>query len=206
MTKIKICGLRRMDDIHAVNRWRPDYAGFVFAAGRRRVTMQEAAVLSRMLDPAICPVGVFLNAGAEEIKAAVAAGIIRAVQLHGRESPEQVLALRKQLPAAVSVIKAVGMEAGRERELINWQKSAADFLLLDAPKAGSGTAFDHSLIEKSGSLQKPWFLAGGIGEDNVIPLIRRFSPYGIDVSSGVETEGFKDPGKIESMIRRVRNE
>lgn len=206
MTKIKICGLSRFADIDAVNRWRPDYVGFVFAASKRRVTMQEAAELSRRLDPAICPVGVFVNTGADEIIAAVAAGIIRAVQLHGQESPEQVMALRRQLPKTVPVMKAVGMEAGREQELAGWQQSSAEYLLLDAPKAGSGAVFDHNLIEKGQSLTKPWFLAGGINGDNVIPLIRRFAPYGIDVSSGVETGGCKDPQKIEFIIRRVRNE
>lgn len=204
MTKIKICGLRRMEDIKAVNRWKPDYAGFVFAASRRRVTMDEAQGLSRMLHPAICPVGVFVNAGIDEIMAVVKAGIVRAVQLHGRESPEQVLILQKQLPESVPVIKAVGIETGRE--LAGWQQSSAEYLLLDAPKAGSGAVFNHNLIKKDQIFTKPWFLAGGINEDNVIPLISRFMPYGIDVSSGVETGGCKDPEKIELIIRRVRNE
>jgi len=206
MTKIKICGLSRVADIHAVNRWRPDYAGFVFAPSKRRVTIREAEELSRMLHPAVCPVGVFVNAGSDDIIAAVAAGIIRAVQLHGQESLEQVQALRKQLPETVPIIKAVGMEPGREQELAGWQQSSAEYLLLDAPKAGSGAVFDHSLIEKCKILDKPWFLAGGLRGDNVIPLIRSFAPYGIDVSSGVETGGCKDPEKIELIIRRVRNE
>lgn len=204
MTKIKICGLRRIEDIQAVNRWQPDYAGFVFAASRRRVTMEEAQGLSRMLHPAICPVGVFVNAGADEIIAAVTAGIIRAVQLHGQETPKQVMTLRKQLPESVPVIKAVGMETGRE--LAGWQQSSAEYLLLDAPKAGSGAVFDHNLINNYQIFTKPWFLAGGINENNVIPLLRRFAPYGIDVSSGVETWGCKDPEKIKLIIRRVRNE
>lgn len=206
MIRIKICGLRRMADIYAVNRWRPDYAGFVFAASRRQVSIKEAKELSRMLHPDICPVGVFVNAGADEIIAAVADGIIRAVQLHGEESLDKVLALRKLLPRTIPIMKAVKMAADREQELARWQQSSAEFLLLDAPNAGSGVTFDHNLIEKGGSLAKPWFLAGGISADNAAPLIRRFTPFGIDVSSGVETDGCKDPEKIELIIRRVRNE
>lgn len=206
MTKIKICGLRRLQDIEAVNRLRPDYVGFVFAKSKRQVTMAEAALLSRELDSSITPVGVYVDAAAEDIAAAVTAGIIRVVQLHGHETLEQLSRLRELLPAGTPVIKAVGMTAGKEQELSRWQQSDVSYLLLDAAEAGSGTVFDHTLIGACEAITKPWFLAGGINQENAADLIRRFAPYGIDVSSGAETDGYKDPKKIEAIIRSVRNE
>ncbi len=206
MTKVKICGLKRLADVEAVNRFSADYAGFVFAASKRQVTIQEAAVLSRELDDNICPVGVYVDASVAEIVEAVSRNIIRAVQLHGHETPEYVCELKKQIPAGVLIIKAIGMTAGKEQEIDLWQQSEADYLLLDAASAGGGKPFDHTLIEQNGAISKPWFLAGGINQENTALLIRRFLPYGIDVSSGAETEGLKDPEKIEAIIRSVRNE
>ncbi|MGL5433884.1 MAG: phosphoribosylanthranilate isomerase [Lachnospiraceae bacterium] len=206
MTKVKICGLRRLEDIEAVNRWKPDYVGFVFAPSKRRVSMQEAAVLSCKLQAGICPVGVFVDADVAEIAEAVSRKIIGMIQLHGHETVEQIRHLRSQIPATVPIIKAIGMVPGKEQEIRYWQQEENEYLLLDAARAGSGAVFDHTLIENNRPILKPWFLAGGISEDNVVSLIRRFSPYGVDVSSGVETDGYKDPGKIEAIIRRVRNE
>lgn len=204
MTKIKICGIRRLQDVELLNVLKPDYAGFVFAPGKRQVTLAEAAELRRYLNPAICPVGVFADAPAEVIIRAVLSQTICSVQLHGKETAEQVAALKRQLPAAVSIIKAICMEAENSPEL--WQDSKADYLLLDAGTGGLGVTFNHSLIPNGGKLRKPWFLAGGMAPDNVRTAIRSFHPFGIDVSSGVETDGYKDPEKTRSMIRRVRYE
>lgn len=204
MTKIKICGLRRLQDVEMVNDLAPDYIGFVFAPSKRQVTLAAATELRQHLHPGICPVGVFVDAPAEEIIRAVSAQIIGGVQLHGNETVEQVAALKGQLPAAVSIVKAIRIETERHLEL--WQDSAADYLLLDAGGGGTGITFDHSLIPNAGRLRKPWFLAGGMHPDNVQMAIRRFQPFGIDVSSGVETDGYKDPEKMRNMIRSVRYE
>lgn len=206
MTKIKICGLARQEDIEAVNRFLPDYVGFVFAPSRRQVTSEQAKTLSGMLRRDICPVGVFVNEDEEVVCRIVEQGSIRVVQLHGQESPEEVRRLKKRLKMVgnAAVIKAVRMEP--EHRLDEWQQSEADYLLLDAGAGGTGIMFDHRLLEDMGRIRKPWFLAGGMAPDNAKEVIRRFSPFGIDVSSGVETGGKKDGRKIERMIRSIRNE
>lgn len=210
-TKIKICGLTRPEDVEAVNRFLPDYVGFVFAKSRRQVAPAQAAELSRRLDPGICPVGVFVDAEEDFICSLAEARTIRAVQLHGSETPEQVCHLKGRLTAwpgggipYIPVIKAVRMEPGHS--LGQWQESEADYLLLDAGAGGTGKAFDHSLIGTAGTITKPWFLAGGMTPENCVAAITRFHPYGIDASSGVETDGLKDARKIEEMIRSVRDE
>lgn len=206
MTKIKICGLMRQEDIEAVNRFLPDYVGFVFAPSRRQVTPEQALALRRMLRREICPVGVFVNEREDTICRIVELGGIRMVQLHGQERPEQVRQLKKRLSMVgeAAVIKAIRMEPGHR--LDEWQQSEADYLLLDAGAGGTGTMFDHRLLKAAGQIRKPWFLAGGMGPDNAAEAIRRYSPFGIDVSSKVETDGKKDGRKIERMIRSTRNE
>lgn len=203
MTRIKICGLTRQEDIAAVNHFLPDYVGFVFAPSRRQVTAEQAADLSRMLRKEICPVGVFVNAPEDDVARLAEQGIIRMIQLHGQETPELIERLHDRIPS-VPVIRAVRMEPGHR--LDEWQQSAADYLLLDAGAGGTGTMFDHGLLEELGGLTKPWFLAGGMNPANAAKAVRRFHPFGIDVSSGVETDGKKDERKIESMIRSVRDE
>ncbi len=204
MTRIKICGIRRIQDVQAVNYLQPEYAGFVFAPSKRQVSIQTAEDLSRRLHPSICPVGVYVNAEKKEIMEAAGAGVIRAVQLHGTESRQQVRELKACLPEGTLIIKAVRMEDAHA--LQEWMDSEADYLLLDAKNAGGGETFDHELITAAGTIGKPWFLAGGMNADNALPAIRRFAPYGIDVSSGVETAGYKDIRKMETLIRRVRYE
>lgn len=202
-TKIKICGLTRPEEIEAVNQYLPEYIGFVFAPSRRQVTGMQAEHLRGMLRQEICAVGVFVNAPEEEICRLVERGIIQMVQLHGQETPEQVRRLRERLEW-IPIIKAVCMEPGHGLDV--WQQSEADYLLLDAGAGGTGTTFDHDLLNQAGQITKPWFLAGGMNPDNAPEAIARFGPYGIDVSSGVETGGRKDRRKIESMIRSVRHE
>ncbi|MCD8121124.1 MAG: phosphoribosylanthranilate isomerase [Clostridiales bacterium] len=204
MTKVKICGLKRREDIEAVNRYLPDYIGFLFAKSRRQVTEEQAAELSALLSPAITPVGVFVNEEPERICRIVQAGIIRAVQLHGSEMPAYVNALKRRLESygTIPVIKAVRMEPGVDLRL--WERSDADFLLLDQGAGGTGEAFDHELIGEAGELVKPWFLAGGMSPETAPEAIRRFHPYAVDVSSGVESDGVKDPEKMRRMVEAVR--
>lgn len=203
MTKIKICGLTRPEDIQAVNRFVPDYAGFVFAPSKRQVTEEQAKYLSSLLIPAICPAGVFVNAEENFICRLADQGIIRAVQLHGQEPPEYVHRLKQLLDSPdVPVIKAVSMTSGSS--LDQWFSSEADYLLLDAGSGGTGREFDHTLIPQSGALSKPWFLAGGMSPQSAPAAIVLYHPFGVDVSSGVETDGKKDAEKIRLMIEAVR--
>lgn len=199
VTKVKICGLRRPEDIEIVNRFQPDYVGFVFAPSRRQVTVEQARELRNMLHGDICPAGVFVDAPEEEICEIVRQNIISIVQLHGKETPEQAYRLRRLLaPYGTRIIKAVRVTG--ELDLEMWENSAADYLLLDSG-AGTGKTFDHSLI---GKIRKPWFLAGGMNPENAAEAVRRFHPYGIDVSSGVETNGWKDSEKVRQMIDHMR--
>jgi phosphoribosylanthranilate isomerase len=216
MTKIKICGMRRPEDIAIVNEYQPDYIGYIFVKNRvREVSEEQATVMTGLLDPSICPVGVFVDESMERIVRIVSCGTIRAVQLHGSEDAAYVAALRKRLDelapmsygaadgSEIPIIKAVRMESGHS--LDRWQGSEADYLLLDQGKGGTGTAFDHDLIDEAGVIRKPWFLAGGIGAENAKEVIRRFAPYALDVSSSVETDGWKDREKVAEMIYKVRN-
>ena len=197
MTKIKLCGLSRLADIEAVNAARPDYIGFVFAESRRKVTPAEAARLKARLSPAILTVGVFVNAPPETILSLTAAGIIDWIQLHGSESPETIRFLKEK--SGRPVLKAFSIQTPADLELA--AATPADFPLLDNGKGGTGETFDWSLFEKQ---EKPFFLAGGLSPENVKEAIERFHPYAVDVSSGVETDGYKDYEKMKAFMDAVR--
>lgn len=199
MTKIKICGLSRLCDIETVNSEKPEYIGFVFAPSRRRVTPEQAFQLRKTLNPEIIPVGVFVNETAENIISLAHNGVIDVIQLHGSEDEGYIASLKKLTDKPI--IKAVSVE--KEGDAQKWANSAADFLLLDNKSGGTGTSFDWKLI---GNISKPFFLAGGLDADNAVQAIKITKPFAVDVSSGVEAEGFKDLKKISEFIRRVRSE
>lgn len=196
MTKIKICGLTRPQDIAAVNAAKPDYIGFVFAPSRRRVTPKQAAELRAKLLPDILPVGVFVNQPAEEILSLLVAGIISIAQLHGQESDAEIRQIQQ---AGFPVIRAFCVQSAAD--IAQALKSPADYLLLDSG-SGMGRPFDWRLVPK---IERPWFLAGGLLPENVEEAAQTLLPWGMDVSSGVETDGKKDSVKIDTIIRRIRN-
>lgn len=204
MTKIKICGLKRPEDIEYVNQYLPDYAGFVFAGSKRKVTDEQAEELSRKLDGRIIAVGVFVNEPAEHIVNLVKKGIIRVVQLHGDEDREYILKLRENLEESVKIIKAVRVQ--NREQILEAEKLPCDYLLLDTWQkdayGGCGKQFDKSLIPED--MSKPYFLAGGLAADNIRENIQICHPYAVDVSSAVETDGEKDEKKIQEFIERVR--
>lgn len=204
MLKIKICGLSRRGDIECVNRLLPDYVGFVFAKSRRQVTPEQALKLKQLLAPQIQAVGVFVNETPRVIASLVEQGIIDCVQLHGDETADYCRQLRSLVN--VPIIKAVRVrDAG---SLQNLDAFACDYLLLDtyteAQYGGSGQRFDLELL-KQAALPKPYFIAGGLDAGNVQETARQAVPYGVDVSGGVETAGFKDAKKITAFINAVRN-
>ena len=226
MTKIKICGLSRPCDIEAVNRYRPDYCGFIFAEkSPRRVTAERAAELKRLLSPEIAAVGVFVDAPPEEAAELAEAGVIELIQLHGHETEAYLEQLREL--TQVPVIRAFSVK--RPEDLERAAASKADYILLDNGAGGSGRTFDWKLLdgcrpwgrpEASGGgetfdregapelrkqLGKRCFLAGGLSADNVEEAVRRFRPFAVDLNSGLETDGVKDPEKIRICIRRIRN-
>ena len=198
MVKVKICGLTRLCDVEAVNVEKSDYIGFVFADSRRKVTPQQAKELRERLDKGIIPVGVFVNEPIEHICSLIQSGVIEMVQLHGTENEEYIRGLKEL--TGKPVIKAVSVQ--RAGDVQKWAHTSADYLLLDSKGGGTGRAFDWSLIGKA---DKPYFLAGGLDEANVTNAINQTSPFAVDISSGVETDGQKDPAKINEFIRRVRH-
>jgi phosphoribosylanthranilate isomerase len=192
MTRIKICGIRRDEDVDFVNAAMPDYAGFVFAPSRRRVTPEEAFSLRARLAPGIVPVGVFAGADVNHAARLYLGGVIDIVQLHGGEGEEYIASLKRACGAPViqAVMAGRGEIAG-----------SADFVMFDSHAAGSGRAFDWRKIP---SCEKPWFLAGGIRLDNIGDALA-LRPFAIDLSSGAETDGQKDGEKIRALVARARN-
>lgn len=201
-TKIKICGLRTQEDIRIVNREKPDYAGFVFAPGKRQIDISQAKILKSFLEPEITAVGVFVNAPFEEVCAIADKNILDCIQLHGDEDETYIRHLRELTDKPV--IKAIRVR--NTKDIRKGDHLPCDYLLLDAYQkeqyGGSGHTFDWSMIPK---MTKPFFLAGGISERNLEEAIQTYQPFALDVSSSVETAGKKDADKVKRIIELVRN-
>lgn len=202
MTKIKICGLSRTQDIEIVNEFLPDYIGFVFAESRRQISDETALILKERLHSSIKAVGVFVNEDMNRIIRLCEQKVIDVVQLHGDENEEYIVELKKSITNPI--IKALRMKGSDTLNGVNSMK--CDYILLDSYKkelyGGSGESFDWAMIPV---LKKPFFLAGGIHIGNVTEAIQQVLPYCIDVSSSVETLGSKDAGKIKEIIAMVRS-
>lgn len=203
--RIKICGLMRPEDILYVNRVRADYAGFILAEGRKRTLDRERVKeLAAGLAPGILKTGVFVNQDPDWIAETVRITGIDAVQLHGSETEKEILYLRKLLDEGpgkqCKIVRAFRVEG--PEDILRAEESSADLVLLDHGAGGSGEAFDWSLAGKAG---RPFFLAGGLDAENVQEAIRLLKPWAVDVSSGVETGGKKDPEKIRKFTEAVRS-
>lgn len=199
MTKIKFCGLSHPQDIAAANRWKPEYIGFVFySKSIRYISPEKAKILKKQLSPQIQAVGVFVNETPETIAGLLEEGIIDAAQLHGQEDSQYIHALRKLTDKPL--IQAVQIHT--YKDLRKAADSAADFLLLDSG-TGTGLPFDWNLLR---NIRQDYFLAGGLNPQNVSYAIRQFHPYGVDVSSGIETNRKKDKEKMAAFAAAVRKE
>lgn len=199
MHKIKICGIRRLEDIEIINKYLPDYVGFVFADSKRKVTHELAQKLKDNLNSDIISVGVFVDANPDEILALFNDNIIEIAQLHGSENENYILNLKEKTNDKLKIIKAI--EMSNKCDLSDYDNSKADYLLLDSGK-GSGKTFDWNLIQKN--FKKDYFLAGGLNISNIYDAINQFKPYAIDLSSGVEVDGFKDEDKIRQIMEVIR--
>lgn len=199
MTKIKLCGLRRACDMEYVNELMPEYVGFVFARGSKRyVSPEEAAVLRILLREEIVPVGVFVDECLEVVADLVNHHVIDAVQLHGREDEDYIRELRRLTDC--TIIQAFRIVSGRDVEAVNL--SSADYVLLDSG-GGSGETFNWTLVKE---IKRPYFLAGGLTPANVGGAIAELHPYGVDASSSLETDGYKDREKLTAFVQAVRLE
>ena len=209
MTKVKLCGLSRESDIAAVNKLKPDLVGFVFAkksktkniAGdvyKTQVAPEQAAALKSLLAPGILAAGVFVNEPVEAVAELLDHGVIDVAQLHGSEDDDYIARLRAMTGKPIFRVFKVKSEA----DLPAIENCAADLVLLDSG-AGTGKTFDWSLVQ---SVQRPYFLAGGLDPDNVADAIAALHPYGVDVSSGIETDGVKDESKMAAFVAAARKE
>ena len=197
-TKIKICGLKCPEDIAYVNEAKPDYCGFIieFPKSSRNVTGDQVRILIAELDKNIIPVGIFVNAAPERVEELLLDGTIRIAQLHGQEDDDYIRRIQKNTGS--QVIKAFSVKAAQDIELA--LKSPADYILLDQGGGGTGQTFDWSLIPE---IKRPFFLAGGLGADNLEQAVDTIRPYAVDLSSSVETDGVKDRSKILEAVSLV---
>ena len=193
MTKVKICGLSTKEAVKTAVSAGADYIGFVFAPSKRQVTVEQAAELAKFIPSHIQKVGVFVSPSRAELLEAVDKVGLDLVQVHGQVADD----LFEDLPC--DSIQAVQVDG--EGHVPN---SQADYLLFDAPVAGSGQTFDWGRLDTT-ELAQPFFIAGGLNEDNVEEAIQHFTPFAVDVSSGVESNGQKDHEKIRRFIERVKH-
>ena len=193
MTKVKICGLSTIEAVETAVSAGADYIGFVFAPSKRQVTVEQAAELAKIIPTNVNKVGVFVSPSRADLLEAIEKVGLDLVQVHGQVADD----LFEDLPCAS--IQAVQVDGDG-----HVPNSQADYLLFDAPVAGSGQTFDWEQLDTT-ELSQPFFIAGGLNEDNVEESIQHFSPFAVDVSSGVETDGQKDHEKIIRFIERVKN-
>lgn len=199
MTKIKLCGLSRQCDIEWANELKPDYIGFVFwSKSKRNVSPEKANELKALLSPDIKAVGVFVNEPVQNVAKLLNNNIIDIAQLHGSEDEEYISKLRTLTNKPI--IKAFLLKSKDDAQKA--EKSTADHILLDSGM-GTGKGFDRSLLK---NISRPYFLAGGLYPENVADAIETLSPFAVDVSSGIETDNFKDKNKMAAFVKAVRKE
>ncbi len=205
MSKVKICGLTRNVDIEYVNKYLPDYIGFVFAASRRQVNADDALKLSNSLDKWIKKAGVFVNHSIDEVLNIASVCGLDIIQLSGDEDFEYVKKLKSKVRSKVEIWKAIRIKD--ETSLSNAELFDADGILLDAyagnSYGGSGKSFDWTIAAKASKKFKI-ILAGGLDCTKVKQAIEIVNPFAVDVSSGVETDGYKDETKIKEFIVKAR--
>lgn len=219
-TALKICGLQSVEVLKSMINLPVDYIGFVFAKSRRQVSPQQAAQLVQVLqqwEPGQAPssVGVLVNPDWNELEGLLQEVALDVLQLHGQESPQFCREVKVRFP--VSVFKAISIESDRtaiERfSALDSYAGCIDGLLIDTYDpvygGGSGRTFAWELIPPYQQWAKeqgiPLFVAGGLDSDNVTELIDKYAPYGVDVSSGVESApGVKDINKVTAFVERVK--
>ncbi len=197
--KIKFCGMKTISDIEAANALHPDYIGFVLTEGfKRTISAETAKELKAALAADIKAVGVFVDEDIETVAAFVNNGTIDIAQLHGKEDEEYIRKLRTLTDA--EIIKAYRIKT--EEDVKAAAASSADHILLDAG-TGEGRTFEWELIT---DIDRPYILAGGLNTDNIALAVEKLHPYGMDVSSGIETDGHKDISKMKRFMEEIRHE
>lgn len=199
MAKVKICGLTNIEDVRIINKYLPDYVGFVFAPSKRQITIKQAGILAKQIAPEIKKVGVFVNCPREYIEKAAKACDLDVLQFHGQESAQNCQGYTQEVWKCFRI---------RDTDsLATLQKYQVDGILIDSyfpgTLGGTGKTFDWSLVSH---LADSYFfiLAGGLNANNVQQAIYQVNPDVIDVSSSIETKNIKDEAKTRDFIRKVR--
>lgn len=204
MIKIKFCGLRRNEDLAYCNELLPDYGGMILSPGfRRSVEPRRAREILRQAAPKMPMIGVFVNASSEEILRTLELVPLQVLQLHGEETAEQIAALKAQ--TGLAVWKAVRVRS--DADIRAAEGLGADCLVLEGfvPGTVGGTGITANWELLTGAKPRhPFFLAGGLKPENVLRAIEIVHPDGVDISSGTETAGVKDFGKMREIVRAVR--
>ena len=196
--KIKLCGLSRPEDIEAANKCKPEYIGFVFwEKSKRKVDKEKARALKQKLDPGIKAVGVFVDESVDVIADLLNEAIIDIAQLHGSEDESYIAELKTKTDKPV--IQAFQIKD--RSDIIAAMGSSADMLLLDSGQ-GCGSSFDWELLKEA---DREFFLAGGLNLSNIEGALDAITPFAVDVSSGIETDGVKDSQKMQEFVNIVRN-
>jgi phosphoribosylanthranilate isomerase len=221
MVNIKICGLKRVDDVHYANKYLPEYVGFVFAESKRKVSCQQAEKLTGILDNRIQAVGVFVNETIENVINIAFKCHLNVVQIHGDETPSYISKLKAGL-ASITYDVTYESKENQSHTIEIWkafrvsdsesmnklEQYDVDGFVLDAytegSYGGSGRTFDWELAAEAGKHRRI-ILAGGLGAHNVVNAVQCVWPFAVDVSSGVEADGYKDEQKIRQFINTVRS-
>ncbi|MFL0196503.1 phosphoribosylanthranilate isomerase [Clostridium sp. WILCCON 0269] len=196
MVKVKICGLRREEDIEYVNKYKPDYIGFVFSKSKRRINLEQARTLIAHLDNSIKTVGVFVDETLEYVYNISKSLRLDVIQFHGLENEEYMKHFNE-------FILWKALKINSKEDILNLNYKYADGIVLDNKIAGSGESFNWNIATNI-ELKKHLILAGGINEKNVETAVSIVHPDIVDVSSGVESCGYKDLNKIKVFIEKVR--
>lgn len=198
--KIKICGIKNENEAKIINECMPDIAGFVFASGKRQIDINKAKILKKIINPEIETAGIFVEQNEDEILKIYNEKVIDIIQLHGDYDERTIKNLKEKTDA--KIIKVI-----RVKEDFYKIETFADFILFDAYSkdkyGGLNKTFDWNIKIIS---NVPYFVAGGINENNIVEMVKKLTPYGVDISSGVEVDGFKTKEKVFNIIKIIKEE
>lgn len=205
MPDVKICGITTPEALTAALENGARFVGFLFIPSSRHFIENEvAAYLAHYVPPDVYRVGLFQDADDAAIRKVLQEVPLDMLQLHGKESPGRVAEIKQM--SGLPIIKALSIQSSDDFAMIEGYEAAADWLLFDSAKGGSGKTFDWTLLQQycvDHPLKRPWMLAGGLTVDNIKDALAMLDPDALDVSSGVETDGAKDPAKISVFLERA---
>lgn len=199
MAKIKICGIRTLEEVEIINQVKPDYIGFVFTDDDRKIDYHLAQDLKQLVDENVVVVGIFKDNNVDAIVHLLNKNIIDIAQLHGKETEDDILHIKKVTKKPV--IKSVYVET--LDDILAYKETVADYLLFDSGKIGNDQPFNWTALDRLKDFKVPFFFSGGLNCENVKNALE-YAPFGVDISSSVEVNDKKDYDKIQNFISIVR--